>query len=102
MIGGENTGKSYSSLITAFGVAVFVIYMVLAAQFRSYLQPVIIMSNIIFSFTGVVLTFKPGEGFEPGGQRPDVIKSLRGRLQGSTGSLLFCLLVGFLLNLLSA
>ncbi|MHC5067944.1 MAG: efflux RND transporter permease subunit, partial [Planctomycetota bacterium] len=52
----ESTNKSYASLLTAFGVAVFLIYLILATQFRSYLQPTIIMSNIVFSFTGVVLT----------------------------------------------
>ena len=51
----ESTGKSYRSLITAFGLAVLLIYAILAAQFRSYLQPFLIMSNIIFSFTGVIL-----------------------------------------------
>ena len=51
----ESTGKSYRSLITAFTVAVLLIYTILASQFRSYLQPFLIMSNIIFSFTGVIL-----------------------------------------------
>ncbi|MDA3961483.1 MAG: efflux RND transporter permease subunit, partial [Planctomycetota bacterium] len=52
----EDTGKSYRSLLVAMGVSIFLIYLCLAVQFNSYLQPVIIMSNIIFSFTGVVLT----------------------------------------------
>lgn len=51
----ESTKKSYTSLFVAFGLALFLVYMVLAVQFQSYAQPLIIMSNIIFSFTGVVL-----------------------------------------------
>ena len=51
----ESTGKSYRSLITAFLVSILLIYTILASQFRSYLQPLLIMSNIIFSFTGVIL-----------------------------------------------
>jgi len=51
----ESTTKSYTSLFIAFVVGIFLIYAILATQFRSYLQPMLIMSNIIFSFTGVVL-----------------------------------------------
>ncbi len=51
----ESTGKSYASLITAFFIGIFLIYLVLATQFRSYAQPLIILSNVIFSFTGVVV-----------------------------------------------
>lgn len=51
----ESTGKSYASLGMAFILAVILIYAILAGQFRSYLQPLLIMSNIVFSFTGVVL-----------------------------------------------
>jgi len=52
---GESTSRSYTSLITAFGLALFLIYGILATQFKSYMQPVIIMSNIIFSLIGVVV-----------------------------------------------
>lgn len=52
----ESTGRSYASLTVAFLVSLFLIYTILAMQFRSYLQPVLIMSNIVFAFTGVVLT----------------------------------------------
>lgn len=51
----ESTQKSYESLMFAFLLAVVLIYAILATQFQSYLQPVLIMSNIIFSFTGVIL-----------------------------------------------
>lgn len=51
----ESTGKSYASLLIAFGVSMCLIYLILATQFRSYLQPLLIMSNVIFSFTGVLL-----------------------------------------------
>lgn len=51
----ESTGKSFKSLIVAFALAVFLIYLVLSMQFKSYVQPMMIMSNILFSFTGVVL-----------------------------------------------
>ena len=51
----ESTGRSYASLTMAFVVAVFSIYVLLAMQFNSFLQPLLILSNIVFSFTGVVL-----------------------------------------------
>jgi multidrug efflux pump subunit AcrB len=51
----ESTGKSYRSLITAFFLALILIYAILAAQFQSYTQPILIMSNVIFSFTGVII-----------------------------------------------
>ncbi len=51
----EHTAKSFKSLFIAFGLAVFLIYLILATQFRSFIQPVIILSNVVFSFTGVIL-----------------------------------------------
>jgi HAE1 family hydrophobic/amphiphilic exporter-1 len=51
----ESTRRSYTSLSYAFAVAVLIIYMILAAQFRSYLQPLIILSAIVFSLIGVVV-----------------------------------------------
>lgn len=55
--GGEAqaTARSMFSLLIALGVAVFAIYAVLAAQFRSYLQPGLIMTNVLFGFIGVTL-----------------------------------------------
>ena len=51
----ESTARSYRSLAIAFVIAILLIYAILAAQFNSYIQPILIMSNIVFSFTGVVL-----------------------------------------------
>jgi HAE1 family hydrophobic/amphiphilic exporter-1 len=51
----ESTAKSYQSLISAFLVSIFLIYGILSVQFKSYTQPLLIMVNILFSFTGVVL-----------------------------------------------
>jgi len=51
----ENTQRSYESLIFAFCIAVMIIYMVLAVQFQSYLQPLIILFAILFAIIGIVL-----------------------------------------------
>lgn len=50
----ESTQKSFISLAYAFVIAVIAIYVILAAQFQSYLQPAIIISAIIFALTGVI------------------------------------------------
>ena len=44
-----------SSLFKNFGLALFVVYVLLAVPFKSYLQPLIIMSAIPFGFTGAVI-----------------------------------------------
>lgn len=49
------------------------------------------------AFTGVVLTMPPGEGFEPGGARPSLARGLAERLSGFAPTVLFAVLVGFLL-----
>ncbi len=49
----ESTQKSFLSLTYAFIVATLLIYLILAAQFRSYLQPLIIISAVIFALLGV-------------------------------------------------
>lgn len=51
----ESTRKSYTSLSYSFIIAIFLIYLILATQFQSYIQPVIILSAIVFSLTGVIL-----------------------------------------------
>ncbi|SMF24786.1 efflux RND transporter permease subunit [Desulfovibrio gilichinskyi] len=51
----ESTKKSYTSLLYAFFTAISIIYLILATQFKSYLQPVIILSAVVFSLTGVIL-----------------------------------------------
>ncbi|MGE4557696.1 MAG: efflux RND transporter permease subunit [Desulfovibrionaceae bacterium] len=50
----ESTRRSYVSLAYAFAIAVFLIYMILATQFKSYAQPAIILSAIVFALEGVV------------------------------------------------
>ncbi|MBN2789637.1 MAG: efflux RND transporter permease subunit [Candidatus Delongbacteria bacterium] len=51
----EEQRKSFSSLYIAFLIAVLLIFSVLAAQFRSYVQPLIVMLTIPFSFIGVIV-----------------------------------------------
>lgn len=51
----ESTSRSYASMGVAFLFAICLIYLILATQFRSYVQPVLIMTTIVFSFTGVTL-----------------------------------------------
>ncbi len=46
------------------------------------------------SFTGVVLTFKRGADFEPGGEKPSLLKSLERRLPGSEIALAYVVLAG--------
>jgi multidrug efflux pump subunit AcrB len=49
----ESTSKSYVSLGIAFGIALLGIYMVLASQFRDYVQPLLILTAVPFSIIGV-------------------------------------------------
>jgi HAE1 family hydrophobic/amphiphilic exporter-1 len=50
----EDTQRSFESLAYAFIIAVLVMYVILATQFQSYLQPFIILSAIVFALIGVV------------------------------------------------
>ncbi len=50
----ESTAKSFSSLAYAFAIGLVVIYLILAAQFRSSLQPLIIIAAVVFALTGVI------------------------------------------------
>jgi len=50
-----STQRSYLSLTYAFCVAILVIYLILATQFHSYLQPLIILSAVVFALIGVVV-----------------------------------------------
>jgi HAE1 family hydrophobic/amphiphilic exporter-1 len=50
----ESTRRSFTSLAYAFGIAVLLIYLILATQFGSYVQPMIILSAVVFSLIGVV------------------------------------------------
>jgi multidrug efflux pump subunit AcrB len=51
----EATNEAFSEMFRALLIALFAIYGILAAQFRSYLQPLVVMCVIAFAFTGVVL-----------------------------------------------
>ncbi|MBN2329616.1 MAG: efflux RND transporter permease subunit [Candidatus Omnitrophica bacterium] len=54
--GGENeeTQRSLSSLLRAFFVSIVLIYFIMATVFRSYIQPLIVLFTIPFSFIGVI------------------------------------------------
>jgi multidrug efflux pump subunit AcrB len=51
----EETTKSFSSLKIAFPVALLLIYMMLAGLFRSYVQPLVVMSAIPFGVQGAIV-----------------------------------------------
>ena len=42
------------SMLKAFGIAVLLIYLILATQFKSFIQPAIILLTVPFGFVGVV------------------------------------------------
>ncbi len=50
----EEQRKSYASLARLFVLAILLIYTILASQFRSYVQPLIVMMTIPFAFIGVI------------------------------------------------
>lgn len=50
----EETQRSYTSLTYAFGLAILIMYLILATQFHSYAQPLIVLSAVVFSIIGVV------------------------------------------------
>ncbi|MFF3721468.1 NHLP family bacteriocin export ABC transporter peptidase/permease/ATPase subunit [Streptomyces erythrochromogenes] len=45
------------------------------------------MDEFDTGFTGVVLTFEPGEGFRRGGRRPGVLGTMPARLRGTSGTM---------------
>lgn len=49
------------------------------------------------SFTGVALTFEPGEDFVPSGEKPSFLPALGRRLAGAQAALAFVILAGFAL-----
>jgi HAE1 family hydrophobic/amphiphilic exporter-1 len=51
----EEMGKAFGSLRIAFPVALLMIYMLLAGLFRSYFQPLVVMSAIPFSLMGAII-----------------------------------------------
>ncbi len=48
-------------------------------------------------FTGIVLTFKRGADFQPGGYRPRILNSLWRRMHGASGAIAYIALVSLLL-----
>ena len=56
LYGGEfaETAAAFSSLKEAYLIAMLVIYMLLATQFRSYAQPLVIIATVPFACIGVV------------------------------------------------
>lgn len=53
----EDTQESLDSLFLAFIVAALLIYTILATQFRSFLQPIVVMTAIPLSMIGVSIGF---------------------------------------------
>lgn len=51
----EETNKSLSSLVRAFFIAAFLMFAILATQFQSFSQPILIMMSIPYAFIGVLL-----------------------------------------------
>ncbi|MFT3896144.1 MAG: efflux RND transporter permease subunit [Thermomonas sp.] len=52
---GEELGESVRSLLFAFGLAVFLVYLVMASQFESLLHPFVILFTIPLAMVGAVL-----------------------------------------------
>lgn len=50
----EDTTESIQSLFRAFAIAFMLIYIILATQFRSFIQPLIIMVSVPFGMVGVI------------------------------------------------
>jgi len=55
-LGGQNEelSTSYSSLLFALGLAVFLVYLVMASEFESFVHPLIILFSVPFGLVGVV------------------------------------------------
>ena len=52
----KNMQESFSYAISALALAIIFIYMILASQFQSFLQPLALMSSLPLTLIGVVLT----------------------------------------------
>ena len=52
----EEMATSFSSMRLAFGLAVFLVYLVMASQFESLLHPFVIMFSVPFAVIGVLAT----------------------------------------------
>jgi multidrug efflux pump len=53
----EETAESIDSLMSSFLVAILLVYTILATQFQSFSQPMIVMAAIPLSFIGVAIGF---------------------------------------------
>ena len=51
----KNMNESFSYAVGALGLAVIFIYMILASQFKSFLQPMALMSSLPLTLIGVVM-----------------------------------------------
>ena len=63
---------------------------------------VVSMEDFDGSFTGVVLTFEPGNTFRKGGRKPGVMSAMPARLRGTSGTMLAALIASFLLVVVGA
>jgi HAE1 family hydrophobic/amphiphilic exporter-1 len=50
----EETNRSFASLGKAFAIAMIAIFAILGAQFRSYLQPLVVLASVPFALVGVI------------------------------------------------
>ena len=55
---GEELAASLNSLLFAFGLAIFLVYLVMASQFESLLHPFVILFTIPLAIVGAVLALK--------------------------------------------
>ena len=53
------------------------------------------------SFTGIVMTFAPGEGFKPGGKRKSTVEFARRRLKGAAPAVVFVVLTTVIASVFS-
>ncbi len=53
----EEQAKTGAFLVSAFGIALIMIYLILAAQFNSIIKPIIIFVTILLSLIGVMIGF---------------------------------------------
>lgn len=54
----EDTNKSLSSLALSFAFALSLVFVILATQFKSLTQPLVVMSAVPFGLIGVIAAFK--------------------------------------------
>ncbi|MFF3768120.1 NHLP family bacteriocin export ABC transporter peptidase/permease/ATPase subunit [Streptomyces sp. NPDC001922] len=60
------------------------------------------MEEFDSSFTGVVLTFEPGDDFRRGGRKPGIMGAMPARLRGTSGTMLAAVIASFLLVVVGA